>query len=576
MEGWRSIEDVVSSTGITPPLSSHPSPLLGSISPFPTLDGYPLLRSPSSILLQDSLSVRIGDGSIRNMSSTEANANTGAASDEVSRLSLSMMLPLSRTPTIQQNDHEYDLSIKLERVDTEDDINDAGNENKLDSRRPDGKAIKRIEVLQDVDELRLPQQQCNRHGQTFNHDTTRSNLEQVTERDSSYEEEYHHYHPVISKSRIRSASSSHGLFQLQNRDISSSLPFITFSTSQGQQNQQQQQQQQQASTLVQGKSRPLPPTPQSQSQQHHQQDRRRLEPEKENERYDPIERLFQARQQEIQDIEQQRQQRSSRVIAWANEQAHISARRIAKRQARKRMREESQGGLKEYQRGSGSTSLSKMIRRPLERSSSFSYSSSTGTWTLSTLSETEKQDHEEDYDYDEEEYDESEEKNHARSHPWGVSPESSSLARSSSKSQDDKGRDRSRARERNLIGSRSSLSTGLPPKQRNGRGHGHGHGLLPRSRSNSKQSPSPSRWYEIPLHHRHESSERALSYRVAERGLVPGETGAIMKKQSKGGRSGGALKRMEGPQGLGVETLDEMMMSPSIEIESLGAGVGRS
>lgn len=216
-----------------------------SISQFPTLDGYPLVHSPSMI-------VSAFDG-----------------------LSVPTMLPLSRTPTIQQSDHngDYDPSIRMPGEDEADDMeDDEDDEDILYEGNP------HIEVLATITN---PSEDDHAHIE-------------IGAEDESYEEEYNHQYPVISispahlKALIPSVSSV-GLFQLPNRNISlkrSKGPYLH-----------------------------------KNMKQHEEQEAQEVD------RHDPIERLT---LQEL-DPEQHHLERKRSVASWAQEQARIQQRRIKKR-----------------------------------------------------------------------------------------------------------------------------------------------------------------------------------------------------------------------------------------------------
>ncbi|KAF9312606.1 hypothetical protein BG003_006122 [Podila horticola] len=153
-----------------------------SIFQFPTLDGYPLVHSPSMILTP-----------------TES-------------LTAPTMLALSRAPTVQQSDHdgEYDPSIRMpdEEEEDNDDMDNEEDEDILEAILYEDNDA-HIEVIATV----------------TNPSEENHALIEIGEEDASYEEEYNHQYPVISispahlKALLPSASSV-GLFQLPNRDIS--------------------------------------------------------------------------------------------------------------------------------------------------------------------------------------------------------------------------------------------------------------------------------------------------------------------------------------------------------------------
>ncbi|KAF9349002.1 hypothetical protein BGX26_012641 [Mortierella sp. AD094] len=167
-----SIEDIVSTMDISS-LSSSANHHQGRhlISQFPTLDGYPLLKSPSMVIM-----------------GCERNGGNFFESSE--GLNLPTMLPLSRTHTIQQSDNEYGASFKLG-----------------DSEEGDGEMINRG-VTSELDD-------SYDEAYSHNHSTIpnpKSRLHALT--------------PV---------SSTPGLFRLPNRDISTAAndiyPTVVPSTS---------------------------------------------------------------------------------------------------------------------------------------------------------------------------------------------------------------------------------------------------------------------------------------------------------------------------------------------------------
>ncbi|KAG0066169.1 hypothetical protein BGZ89_007553 [Linnemannia elongata] len=152
------IEDIVNNTSIS--LAALPS-----ISQFPTLDGYPLIKSPST--MDFGVEVSGGDAAAAGGDRRPSNATTIRP----------LMLPLSRTPTIQATSQAYTHTSSLD-------------------------------------------------------DDHNGNLKgQLAEADEFYENEYHHDYPVISFSNNRLNSltptsgvadadvSGNGLFRLPNCDI---------------------------------------------------------------------------------------------------------------------------------------------------------------------------------------------------------------------------------------------------------------------------------------------------------------------------------------------------------------------
>ncbi|KAF9924710.1 hypothetical protein FBU30_005380 [Linnemannia zychae] len=330
-----SIKDIINNT-------KNSLTALPSISQFPTLDGYPLIKSPST----NDLGVETSEGDGRRPSNT----NTIRPPE---------LLPLSRSPTIQATNQVYTQTSSLEDVDLN---------------------------------------------------------EQLIEADESYEYEYHHDYPVISSSNnrlqslspiITGASINGGLFRLSNRDISaaSNLPLTLTPSGSGvgcgviK-----------SSSLITHSTGPaatpttvLAPASPGANQQHDQ-------PTKQNahysssysERHDPIERLLLQQAQQQQQQQQrgnnsiptstydlldsytpstalQLLQRTRTVADWAQEQSRIQEKR-AKHYARTR-------ALKELRKQDPTATLS--VHSESSDLSSFSEVSSFSTSTVS-LSEREK------------------------------------------------------------------------------------------------------------------------------------------------------------------------------------------
>ncbi|KAG0344937.1 hypothetical protein BG004_004064 [Podila humilis] len=255
-----------------------------SIYQYPTLDGHPLAHSPFLVL-----------------SPTEENDShhhTGRGS--VGQLSAPFMLPLSRTPTIQQSDHdgqcEPSIGLPADNDDDENDENNCIHEHGQDSNQVTQPEVALLEQIKQEHIL-----------ESF--DFTEI---EIGEEDTSYEEEYNHHYPVISvspahlKALMPMTTSSVGIFQLPNRDIS----IVKEATNR----QQQQQQQQQQPRLESGVKKT---------------DALLVEDSGQHVRQDPVERFT---YHEI-DSEQQHLERTRSVACWAQEQAKIQRRR-AKKQAR--------------------------------------------------------------------------------------------------------------------------------------------------------------------------------------------------------------------------------------------------
>ncbi|KAF9982938.1 hypothetical protein BGZ75_005591 [Mortierella antarctica] len=263
------LEEAVESTGI---------------SQYPTLDGYPLIKSPSTV----------GEDHAR--SSGRNNSGSGASGGQSDALALPSMLPLSRTPTIQQSDQLWDPAFKLTDSDEEGDEDGEGDDDdgairvdRLERRGFTGKGEGVLEVVplpvMPITSARL---------QTLSPDTKSAH-----------------------KDVVQLAPS--GLFLLPNRDISATtIPVVVPLT---------------GSASSSAADKELTPAenradPQQQYQQQSQQQQQQ-QPQR-----DPIERLVRmSRQQEELDPTQNFLQRTRTVASWAQEQARIQERRN-KRQAR--------------------------------------------------------------------------------------------------------------------------------------------------------------------------------------------------------------------------------------------------
>jgi len=178
------MDHVVNSTGIASP----PLPPLGlynhqlhmqdpmnqqSISQFPTLDGYPLIKSPSTILISGG---DISPGGSDGTGGKEAEG--GIHWPQEGALVLPAMLPLSRTPTIQNSENEYGASFHM-------------NSDDEDSQEEEEEAEAMYKTIGETDDC--------------------------------YEQEYHHSYPVFSihfpSAAPASGSQPTGLFGLPNQPI---------------------------------------------------------------------------------------------------------------------------------------------------------------------------------------------------------------------------------------------------------------------------------------------------------------------------------------------------------------------
>ncbi|KAF8940019.1 hypothetical protein BGZ58_008064 [Dissophora ornata] len=269
-----SIEEIIGGMDIATPQQA--------VSRFPTLDGYPLLKSSSTVYIGGG-----GEG--------EATVRRGGRRAATGgELHLLDMLPLSRTPAIQQSGQEDGGAFRLGGSDEEEERQDHGF---------------------------------------------------IAEADDRYEEEYKHPYPVysISKSRPHALTSdsstlqpSQSLFRLPNRDISTAPGAIPISSlipsfTSGAH----------SSDDPTSPGRPLPSL--SIKQQQTQSEGR----------HDPIERFLLAhgalqplrdqQQQLLADPAQQQLQRTRSVASWAQEQALIHEKRSkhrARAQASKELREQ--------------------------------------------------------------------------------------------------------------------------------------------------------------------------------------------------------------------------------------------
>ncbi|KAG0082897.1 hypothetical protein BGZ93_002154 [Podila epicladia] len=280
-----------------------------SVSQFPTLDGYPLTHSSSMVLTQSE------------------------------SLSAPTMLPLSRTPTIQQSntdDDDYGPSIQV--------VGEEENHNDLDGLDDDGDDHHLEEILYEDEDAHIeviattnPSEEDHEHIE-------------IGEEDALYEEEYNHQYPVISvspahlKALIPSATSSVRLFQLPNRDIS-----------------------------LKGHGAKVPLLHKDMKQKE-EDDARDLE------RHDPIERLT---HQEL-DPEQQHLERTRSVASWAQEQARIQQRRVKKRARAQALKALRKGSLDS---AAGKTARKKSVGEISSTTTGSSkFSDSLSSWTSSQSS----------------------------------------------------------------------------------------------------------------------------------------------------------------------------------------------
>ncbi|KAF9945833.1 hypothetical protein BGZ70_003539 [Mortierella alpina] len=266
----KNIEEAVESTGI---------------SQYPTLDGYPLIKSPSTV----------GEDIAR--SSGRNNSGSGASGGRSDTLALPSMLPLSRAPTIQQSDPPWNPDFKLADSDEEDDDDVADG----DAVRVD--RLSRLGLTAEGEDLEvdpLPVMPiCSARLQAL------SPGSRSTRNDG-----------------IQPASPS--LFLLPNCDISATTMPVVVSSTGGASFSADEDPTAAKGTRAENTAVPSPPPQQQQQQQQQQQPPQR----------DPIERLLRmSRQQEELDPAQNFLQRTRTVASWAQEQAWIQERRN-KRQAR--------------------------------------------------------------------------------------------------------------------------------------------------------------------------------------------------------------------------------------------------
>ncbi|KAF9286048.1 hypothetical protein BGZ68_003283 [Mortierella alpina] len=129
------------------------------ISQYPTLDGYPLIKSPSTV------GEDIAPSSGRN------NSGSGASGGKSDTLALPSMLPLSRTPTIQQRDQPWDPALKLADGDEDDEGNDDDDD---DAVRVDSlKTVGLSDKGKDFEALPLPR--IHNHSNKSNNNNNNNN-----------------------------------------------------------------------------------------------------------------------------------------------------------------------------------------------------------------------------------------------------------------------------------------------------------------------------------------------------------------------------------------------------------------
>ncbi|KAG0043998.1 hypothetical protein BGZ83_010782 [Gryganskiella cystojenkinii] len=298
------LDQVVHSTGISSPplyvatgLHNHQLHLQNpymlnqqqlSISQFPTLDGYPLIKSPSTIRMSTSgggesgLDVNSGgggsEGTGRHDHPQESSHSTG--------LALPTMLPLSRTPTIQNSENEYGASFHMES----DEEGSEGDEDVKEEKEED----------EDVEAL----------------------YKTIGEADDSYIQEYHHSYPLFSLNTPLPKSNMPGFFGLPNNreisgtTISKSLPS-------------------RPPPITTSLERPKPKEPSS-TQRPEQPSSRTIMEQQDfltlDRREDPIERVLLSASPDPELYQRQQQlQRSRSVASWAREQARIQVKRNKKR-----------------------------------------------------------------------------------------------------------------------------------------------------------------------------------------------------------------------------------------------------
>ncbi|KAF9946526.1 hypothetical protein BGZ72_000246 [Mortierella alpina] len=257
------IEEAVESTGI---------------SQYPTLDGYPLIKSPSTV----------GEDIAR--SSGRNNSGSGGSGGKSDTLALPSMLPLTRTPTIQQADQTYDPAFKLADSDEEGDEDGEGHDDNAVRVDP----LKRLEPTgngKDLELVPLPVTPIS---------TARL---QALSPDSR----------SAPKDGVQPASSS--LFLLPNSDISATTPVVAAGGGGA------------AASSAEEEHMAAVRNPDNTADPQLQQDQQQP-------RRDPMERLLRmSRQQEELDPAQNFLQRTRTVASWAKDQARIQERRN-KRQAR--------------------------------------------------------------------------------------------------------------------------------------------------------------------------------------------------------------------------------------------------
>ncbi|KAG0208457.1 hypothetical protein BGX28_000595 [Mortierella sp. GBA30] len=317
--GLMSVEEIVDVTEMASP--TLPSPRQ-TVSPCLTLNGYPLIKSPSTMALEGGDNSTVdGKGRIE--------ASFGRSKKN---LALPPMLPLSRTPTILQSDRDYGPSFRLAESDEEDENDDAydSTDKNMDHN---GGAIGSAVAMPFAGN---------------DDDDSREGME------ARSDDAYHLHLLSMSNSRLQSLcptptptpspdapGTEIGLFRLPNREISASA-VVALATATPPSAK--------ALPETEGQAQNQQTEPPSQQEQPLQQ--LQLQP-----REDPIEHLLRMSRQQLgksvdMDVDpvQKYFQHTRTVASWAQEQARIQEKRI-KRRARAR-------ALKELRKQDPSATLS--------------------------------------------------------------------------------------------------------------------------------------------------------------------------------------------------------------------------